>query len=177
MRLTSLEQKIADIVTPVLNEMEIDLLWVTYKGGILSLYAENPKTNKLTLDECTQISREVSPLLEVEDPINAKYRLEVSSPGIDRPLLKLEDYKRFHNLEAKIEIDELIEGQKKFRGVIKNSTDKIITLDTDHGEVDLPFASIYKAKLVMTDTLIKETKKRFENTKNNLSEETKRTTN
>ncbi len=172
MRLTNLEQKIADIISPVIQEMGLDLLWVNYKGGILGIYAENPETGKLTIEECTKISREVSPLLEVEDPIESAYRLEVSSAGIDRPLFKIEDYKKYHDLEAKVELDELIDGQKKFRGFIRevtqNETNNEIQLETDQGIVDLPFASIYKAKLVMTDTLIKETKKRFEMAQDNM---------
>lgn len=167
MRLTNLEQKIADIISPVLQDMGINLLWVEYKGGILGVYAENPKTGKLTLEECTKISREISPLLEVEDPIEGAYRLEVSSAGIDRPLFNKSDYERYHDLEAKIEIDEPIEGQKKFRGYIRQVTDNTVTIDTDQGPVDLLLASIYKAKLVMTDELIKVTKKRFELANNN----------
>lgn len=167
MRPTSLELKIADIITPVMAEMGFNLLWVEYKGGILGVYAENSKTGKLTLEECTKISREISPLLEVEDPIEGAYRLEVSSAGIDRPLLKAEDYAKYYDLEAKIELDELIDGQKKFRGFIRGNDDEKVTLETDQGKVDLPFASIYKAKLVMNDNLIKETKKRFETANEN----------
>lgn len=162
MRLTGLEQKITETISPVLQDMEIDLLWIEFKGGILSIYAENPKTHKLTLGECTNISRELSPILEVEDLIDGRYRLEVSSAGIDRPLFKPEDYGRYHDLEVKVELDEFIEGQKKFRGFIRDSNDQAVTLETDQGTLDLPFTSIYKAKLVMTDNLIKETKKRFE---------------
>lgn len=162
MRLTNLEQKITDIITPVIDDMGLDLLWVDYKGGILGIYAENPKTGKLTLEECTKISREISPLLEVEDPIESGYRLEVSSAGIDRPLFTLADYDKYKDLEVKIELDQLIEGQKKFRGFIRGVKEDQIALETDQGVAELPFASIYKAKLVMSDNLIKETKKRFE---------------
>jgi len=171
MRLTNLEQKIVDIISPVTTEMGLDILWVEYKGGILSVFAENPETGKLTLDECTQISREISPLLEVEDPISGKYRLEISSAGIDRPLLKPADYVRYKDLEAKVEVDEMIEGQKKFRGYIRESDDDKVILETDQGSVELPFLSIIKAKMVMTDELMKETKKRFE--KNNKESEDK----
>ena len=171
MRLTALEQKISDIISPVLDEMGFDLLWVSYKGGILGVFVENRITGKLTLEECTKISREISPLLEVEDPIEGGYRLEISSPGIDRPLLKPEDYTRYQDLEAKIELDELIDGQKKFRGFIRSNNEETITLETDQGDVDLPYASIYKAKLVMNDTLIEETKKRFETANNNEPEQ------
>ncbi len=147
MRLTNLEQKIVDIIRPVTDDMGIELLWVEYKGGILGVYAENPTTGKLTLDECTQISREISPILEVEDPIKGAYRLEISSAGIDRPLFKPSDYERYKDLEAKIELDEMIEGQKKFRGFIRQSDDNKVVLETDQGSVDLPFLSIIKVKI------------------------------
>jgi len=153
--------------------MGLDLLWVEYKGGILGVFAENPTTGKLTLDECTQISREISPILEVEDPINGAYRLEVSSAGIDRPLLKPADYGRYKDLEAKVELDMLIDGQKKFRGVIRESDDEKVVLETDHGPIELPFVSIVKAKPVMNEELIKVTKKRFEIANNNLEDEAK----
>ncbi len=168
MRHSTLEQKIADIISPAIAEMAIDLLWVEYKGDVLSVFAENPKTSKITLAECTQISREISPLLEVEDPIQGAYRLEVSSPGIDRPLMKLEDYNRFHDLEAKVELDELLDGQKKFRGFIRTVENNVIQLETDQGMVDLPYEAIYKAKLVMSDHLIEETKKRFDSANENI---------
>lgn len=162
MRLSLLEQKVADIISPAIEDLGLSLLWVEYKGGILGIFAENPTTQKLNLEECTKISREISPLLEVDDPIEGAYRLEVSSAGLDRPLFALEDYTRFHDLEAKIETDEDVDGQKKFRGFIRGVEGTEIKLETDQGVVDLPFEAIYKAKLVMTDHLIKETKKRFE---------------
>ncbi len=159
---SALENRVADIISPVITELGINLLWVEYKGDVLGIFAENPTTGKLNLEECTKISREISPLLEVDDPINGAYRLEVSSAGLDRPLFNIEDYERFHDLEAKIELSEDIDGQKKFRGFIRTVEGNIIQFETDQGMVDLPFQSIYKAKLVMTDHLIKETKKRFE---------------
>lgn len=163
MRYTALEEKLVDLITPVLDDMGLALLWLEYKGGVLGVFAENPKTMKLTLEECTKISREISPLLEVEDLIDGAYRLEVSSAGIDRPLLKLEDYTRYHDLEAKIELTMPLEGQKKFRGFIRGVTPaQEVQLETDQGLVDLPYTGIYKAKLIMNDALIKETKKRFE---------------
>ena len=127
----------------------------------------------MTLDECTQISREISPILEVEDPISGAYRLEVSSAGIDRPLLKPADYARYIDLEIKIEMDEMIEGQKKFRGYIRESDDEKIILETDQGSFELPFLSVVKAKPVMTEELIKVTKKRFDASNSNLEEKAK----
>lgn len=175
MRYSALEELIVKLITPVIDDLGLELLWVQYKGGILGVFAENPKTGKITLAECTKISREISPLLEVEDLISSAYRLEVSSAGIDRPLLKLEDYTRYKDLEAKIELDMLLEGQKKFRGIIRETTvhdgNEEIQLETDQGIVDLPYASIYKAKLIMTEDLITETKKRFEMAKEDSAEE------
>lgn len=171
MRLSALEQKITDLITPVLDEMGFSLLWVEFKAGVLGVYAENRETGKLTLNECTAISREISPLLEVEDPINGSYRLEVSSAGIDRPLFNADDYKKYQNLEVKIELEEMLEGQKKFRGFIKDSAADKVTLETDQGTLDLPLAGIYKAKLVMNDKLIEETRKRFETANNNEPQE------
>jgi ribosome maturation factor RimP len=146
---------------------------VEFKGGILGVFAENPKNGKLTLDECATISREISPILEVEDPIDGAYRLEISSAGIDRPLLKPADYARYKDLEVKIEVDELIEGQKKFRGFIRKTDDDQVILETDHGSIELPFLSITKAKPVMNDQLIKETKKRFDIANSDIEPESK----
>lgn len=171
MRLTTLEQKITDIISPVIADLGMELLWVEYKSDILGVYAENPKTEKLTLEECTKISREISPLLEVEDPIEGAYRLEVSSAGIDRPLMKKEDYARYQDLEAKIEVESPVDGQKRFRGFIRKAGEDKFTLETDQGPIDFSYAEIYKAKLVMNDELIKETKKRFEVANENAAEE------
>ena len=166
---TALEQKISGIITPVIEDLGFDLIWLEYKGGALQVFAENPKTQKLTLEECTTISRELSPILEVEDPIDGAYRLEVSSPGIDRPLFTAADFARYQDLglEIKVELENDLEGQRKFRGILEKSDENAIFLKTDQGEVELALNNIYKAKLVMTDNLIKVTKKHFETANNN----------
>ncbi|MEM6811963.1 MAG: ribosome maturation factor RimP [Pseudomonadota bacterium] len=166
------ENKITELLAPVLEKMGFDLLWLEIKSNILTIYAENPKTAKLTLDECTKISREISPILEVEDPIDGAYRLEVSSAGIDRPLFKPSDYDRYHDLEVKVELSSIIEGQKKFRGFIRENNDQLVTIETDQGNYDLPHSDIIKCKLVMNEELIKETKKRFGIANNNEQPET-----
>jgi len=163
MRLSPVEQKVQAIIAPIADEMGLRVLWTEYKHETLTIFAENTKTGTITLDECTQLSREISPILEVEDPINAAYRLNISSPGIDRPLFTAEDFIRFTGLEAKIELSEPlgdnIEGQRKFRGIIESADSQIIKLKTDQGMLDLPLANLYKAKLVMSDALIKATQK------------------
>jgi len=159
MRYSPLEQKIADIAAPVIEDLGYTLVMVEFKGGNLQIMAENPETGNLSIDECTQISRALSPVMEVEDPIEGSYRLEVSSPGIDRPLVRPEDYSRHEGKEAKIELETPLEGQKRFRGVLLGEENGTISLQTDTGKVDLPFEDVHKAKLVMTDALLNMSKK------------------
>lgn len=161
MRLSGFERKIVDIIAPVAEDMGFRVLWVEHSADTLTVYAENTKTGQLTLDECTTLSREISPVLEVEDPIESAYRLNVSSPGIDRPLFTANDFNRYNGLEVKIELDTLLEGQKRFRGRIIEADENTIRIENDQGTLDLPLASLYKAKLVMNDELIKVTKERF----------------
>ncbi|NCO03124.1 MAG: ribosome maturation factor RimP [Alphaproteobacteria bacterium] len=158
MRLSSLEKKIDGIIRPVIEELGFDLIWIEFAGGALQIYAQDPNTGNLSLKNCSDISREISPLLEVEDPIEGRYRLEVSSPGIDRMLVREQDYERYIGCVAKIELDMPLDGQKRFRGTIEGLNDGEIALKTDTGLVNLRFSDISKAKLVMTDELIKISK-------------------
>lgn len=162
MKVQPLEQRIADIARPVVEELGFELYCVKVIGEdgstIVQIMAEDPATKKLGVDDCAKISREVSTLMEVEDPINGKYRLEVSSPGIDRFLLKLEHFETYKGFEVKVESDTPAEnGQRKFRGHIEGTKDNNVLLKTDLGDVEIPFGSLVKAKLVMNDELIKAT--------------------
>ncbi|MFP4312766.1 MAG: ribosome maturation factor RimP [Alphaproteobacteria bacterium] len=162
MKIQPLEQKIADIVHPALEELGFELYCVKITGEdgstIVQIMAQDPATGKLGVDDCAKISREVSTLMEVEDPISGKYRLEVSSPGIDRFLFKLEHFENYKGFEVKVESDTPAEnGQRKFRGRIEGINDNNVLLKTDQGDVEIPFGSMVKAKLVMTDELIKAT--------------------
>jgi ribosome maturation factor RimP len=155
-----IEKKILEIIEPVISEMGYEVVAVSIKGGsgnaLLEILAQNPETRNLGVDECAKISREISAILDVEDPISGKYRLEVSSPGIDRPLTKKSDFVFYEGFEAKIEISPPLEsGQKRFRGILKGENENNILLETDQGEVALPYDSVHKAKLVLTDELIK----------------------
>jgi ribosome maturation factor RimP len=109
----------------------------------------------MTVDDCTEISRSVSALLDVADPIAGAYMLEVSSPGIDRPLTRPEDYDRFTGFEAKLELGRPLDGRKRFRGRILGRADDHVRLVDDSGEISLPISDIAKAKLVITDDLLK----------------------
>lgn len=159
-----MEQKIADIIRPVIEDLGYELVAVEMKDGALQIMAEDPKTRNLGVDECAEISRALSAVLDVEDPIKGAYRLEVSSPGIDRPLVKKEDFEDFEGFEAKIELQIPLEtGQKRFRGRLRglNMEKNSVLIDTeDQGEVTLPLEAIRKAKLVLTDELIKAAKQK-----------------
>ncbi len=158
MKGSQLERNIAALAGPVIEDKGFRLIGVTFKGGTLQIMAEDPATRRLGVDDCAMLSREISTLLEVEDPIRGAYRLEISSPGIDRPLVALEDFATYEGFEAKIEIDPPREdGRKRFRGRLTGTEGNDILLETDQGPVTLPFAAIDKAKLVLTDDLIKQT--------------------
>jgi ribosome maturation factor RimP len=172
MKLTPLEQQINETINPTITDMGYALVQAKMttenKRNILQILVENPKTHNIGVDECAKLSRAISALLDVEDPISGAYSLEVSSPGIDRPLTRIEDFENWKGFEAKIELDMPIEGQKKFRGVLDGlSSQNEILLKSDQGELALPFNSVHKAKLVMSDALLERTKQM----QNNLKEE------
>lgn len=160
MKRTPLENKLTEMVEPVVADLGFDLVLIslTGEGGTktLQILAQDPQTRNLGVEDAANISRAISALLDVEDPIAGRYRLEVSSPGIDRPLVKLEDFEHYAGFEAKLERHTPSEnGQKRFRGVLKGLQDKNILVETDTGPVQIPFADLAKAKLVLTDELIK----------------------
>lgn len=111
---------------------------------------------RMTVADCAEISHAVSAVLDVADPIGGAYRLEVTSPGIDRPLVRAEDYARFTGLEAKVEIDRPIDGRKRFKGVLRGlDGDEVVLEGEGEGEAHrLPLARIKKAKLVLNDALL-----------------------
>lgn len=162
MRSTPLEQKVARIAAPVIEDLGFSLVQVKIRGegGLQSvqIMAEDPVTKRLGIDDCTKISKALSAVLDVEDPINGRYMLELSSPGIDRPLVRLEDFETYKGYEAKIESDTPAEnGQRKFRGILHGLEGENILITTEQGEAKVPFPSLTKAKLVLTDELIKKT--------------------
>ena len=108
----------------------------------------------MSVEDCAEISRSISALLDVADPIASAYDLEVSSPGIDRPLVRPEDYDRFAGFEAKIELSEPLSGRKRFRGRLLGRDGDAVRLIGEAGEVSLPFALITRAKLVLTNDLL-----------------------
>lgn len=154
--MTPLENKIAEIARPVIEDLGFALVQVQMHNETLTIMAENAETKNLGVDDCAKISRAVSAALDVEDPIKGAYRLEISSPGIDRPLVRLEDFAAYNGFEAKLETKMPTEtGQKRFRGVLKGLENETIKIETDQGLASIPFTALAKAKLVLTDELIK----------------------
>lgn len=165
MRYTPLEEKIAKLAAPVIEDLgfSLHMVKITGEGNAqnVQVMAEDPATQNLGVDDAAKISRAISAVFDVEDPINGAYRLEVSSPGIDRMLIKEKDFENFIGFEAKIEtLTPSENGQKRWRGTINGIKDgKILVTTEDQGDVEIPYAALAKAKLVLTDELIKATAK------------------
>ena len=162
-RETGLEARISRIVEPVANDLGYALVRVKVtqdNGCTLQIMAEDAN-GRFAINDCERLSKDLSPVLDVEDPIDREYHLEVSSPGIDRPLVRARDYRTYIGHEAKIELaDAVAGGRKRFRGDIVAVTDDTVTIrlpdapkDTDPDHV-LPLGAVAEAKLVMTDKLL-----------------------
>jgi ribosome maturation factor RimP len=159
---TGLEARVSRIVEPVANDLGYSLVRIKItpeNGCTLQIMAEDAN-GRFNITDCEKLSHDLSPVLDVEDPIDREYHLEVSSPGIDRPLVRRRDYERFIGHEAKIELSDMINGRKRFRGDIKSTDADSVTItlpdapggtDPDHR---LLFVNIAEAKLVMTDKLM-----------------------
>lgn len=149
-------RRVAELVAPTLAAMGYELVRVRLMGErrpVLQVMAERPD-GQMNVDDCAEVSRAISALLDVEDPISQAYRLEVSSPGIDRPLTRPKDYERWKGFEAKLETRFPINGRKRFRGQVGGYTEGKVTLVLEEGTVELPFDEIADAKLVLTEDLV-----------------------
>lgn len=161
---TGLDQRIADIVEPVIVPMGYRLVRVRMSGqnGLtLQIMAER-NDGTMTVEDCEEISKAVSPVLDVEDPIDKAYHLEVSSPGIDRPMVRKSDFFRWQGHLLKCETSVLVDGRKRFRGKIVSVDDDGFRLERDqpaYGEepvVEIPFTTLAEARLILTDDLIRD---------------------
>ena len=148
----------AEIITPVIEDMGFELVRVRLMGGkskTLQIMAERPDGG-IEVDECADISTAVSAVLDVEDPITDAYALEVSSPGIDRPLTRLKHFEEYEGYDAKLETSELIGGRKRFKGVLAGVEDDEVLINVEEGTIGLKFDWLSEAKLILTDELIKD---------------------
>ena len=150
------------MIEPEVTTLGYDLVRVMMIGGssdpTLQVMAERPDTRQLDIADCERISRRLSDVLDLCDPIAGSYRLEVSSPGIDRPLTRLGDYDDWAGHEARITLDQPRDGRKQFTGTLQGSDGETVRLRAKDGQdYELPFAGIASAKLVLTDKLIQAT--------------------
>jgi ribosome maturation factor RimP len=155
---TAMDQRIAQIITPVIEDMGFELVRLRLKTGndtTLEIMADRPNGG-IEVDDCAEISTAVSAVLDVEDPITQAYTLEVSSPGIDRPLTRLADFDAYEGYEAKLETQDLIDGRRRFRGTLAGVEGTEVLINIDEGTIGLQFDWLAEAKLVLTDDLIRE---------------------
>jgi ribosome maturation factor RimP len=150
------------LIEPEVNHLGFDLVRVQMIGGssdpTLQVMAERRDTRQLDLADCERISRRLSDVLDLSDPIEGSYRLEVSSPGIDRPLTRLKDYQDWTGYDARVTLAEPHEGRKNFTGTLQGAEDEQILILAKDGQAHaLPFSEIASAKLLLTDKLIAAT--------------------
>lgn len=154
---TAQTRTVEALIAPTLESLGYDLVRVKMFGAArptLQVMAERLDGGGMTVDDCAAISRAVSAILDVEDPIAGAYMLEVSSPGLDRPLVRPRDFQRFAGFEAKIELRHPVDGRKRFRGALVGYADGAVTIETEAGTAAVPFDDIDNAKLVITDELL-----------------------
>lgn len=151
------------LIEPLAKAQGLDLVRVAMFGGksdpTLQVMAERPETRQLTIEDCAELSRAISDMLDAEDPIEEAYRLEVSSPGIDRPLTRLADFNDWAGFEARLRLSETVHGRKQVDGKLGGveGDDIVITTPKTREMLHIPFTSIASAKLLLTDALIKAT--------------------
>lgn len=163
-RETGIDAKVATLIEPAIHAAGFRLVRVRLSGlnGLtLQIMAERPD-GTMTVEDCEIVSKTVSPVLDVEDPIDGKYHLEISSPGIDRPMVRKSDFANWTGHIAKLETSMLHDNRKKFRGRIISVSDETVTLETDQASYGsqaqsaIPFDLIAEARLILTDDLIRD---------------------
>ena len=162
-RESGLAAELAALVEPALEDLGFRLVRVHVAGGdtrTVQIMAERPD-GTISVDDCETISRQISPLIDVRDPIPGAWRLEISSPGIDRPLVRPSDFEDWAGYDAKVELTEPVDGRKRFKGRLEGFEDGEARIEVDLGEagravLGFPIALVKDAKLVLTDELIRE---------------------
>ena len=159
---SAMDRRLAAIVTPVIESMGFELVRIRLMGGntrTLQIMADRPDGG-IVVDDCGEISIAVSAVLDVEDPVEENYILEVSSPGIDRPLTRLKDFEMWKGWEARMETTELIDGRRRFKGTLGGvEGEDVLIMIEEGGEtvtIGLQFEWLADAKLILTDELISE---------------------
>ena len=153
-----LEQRIEEIIEPTVTDLGFEIVRVQLSGKhnpSLQIMAEPLVGSTMTVDDCAKISRAISAVMDVEDPISNEYTLEVSSPGLDRPLVKLRDFDRFAGFETRVEMAMPLEnGRRRLIGRLNGIDGETVLMTVDDEELALPFCDIHRAKLLLTDELL-----------------------
>ena len=158
---TAEDLNLLELLDPVAESVGYEIVRVRLMGGEharrLLIMAERPLAGDMNVEDCARLSRAISEIMDAADPITGEYTLEVSSPGVDRPLTRLKDFETFEGYEARIELDRVAEGRKRFKGILAGVDDGQVAIDLE-GEAEtalVPFAWVVEAKLVLSDQLMK----------------------
>jgi ribosome maturation factor RimP len=139
-----------ELFEPVVNGMGFDLIEIEYfpnpKHGVLRLYIDKP--GGVVIDDCSDVSQQISALIDVEEPVSGQFNLEVSSPGLDRPLRRVKDFQRFVGSLVKLKTIMPLDGQRNFKGRLLSADENVVVIETDTEELSLPMSAIEKARIV-----------------------------
>jgi len=158
---TAEDLRLLELLDPVAEATGYEIVRLRLMGGQeqrrLQIMAERPSDGDMNVEDCARLSRAISEVMDAADPISGEYVLEVSSPGVDRPLTRLKDFDTYEGYEARLELDRMAEGRKRFRGLLAGVEDDNVAIDLEGEEHTalIPFAWIIEAKLVLTDELMK----------------------
>ena len=139
-----------ELFEPVVSGMGFELIEIEHfpnpKHGVLRLYIDKP--GGVVIEDCSAVSRQISALIDVEDPVSGKFNLEVSSPGLDRPLRRLQDFQKFTGSLVKLKTVMPMDGQRNFKGRLLQANEEVVVIETDDEEISLPMSAIDKARIV-----------------------------
>jgi ribosome maturation factor RimP len=158
---TAEDLNLLELLDPVAEAAGYEIVRLRLMGGEharrLQIMAERPSDGDMNVEDCARLSRAISEIMDAADPIAGEYTLEVSSPGVDRPLTRLKDFATFEGYEARLELDRVAEGRKRFKGLLAGVDDGQVAIDLEGEEETalVPFAWVVEAKLVLTDQLLK----------------------
>ncbi len=154
-----MERKITELIEPVINDLGLDLVKLTFQGGdrrVLQIYIDRKDGNKVQVKDCRDVSKNVSAVLDVEDLIKEKYFLEVSSAGIERPLVKLEDFERFIGNEIRLRLKEPHNNKVIFKGKLLEVKEKQLTIKSKNVQLIFAYDNVKAANLVLTDEMFRQ---------------------
>ncbi|HEX3209920.1 MAG TPA: ribosome maturation factor RimP [Geminicoccaceae bacterium] len=150
-------RQITELIEPTVHDLGFEVVRILMTGGqrpTIQVMAERISREPMSVDDCAELSHAISARLDVADPIAGPYRLEVTSPGIDRPLVRRADFERFAGFEVRLETDVPIDGRRRFRGRLVGVVGDDVCLQLPEGERRIPYGAVRRAKLVLTDELL-----------------------